>query len=80
MANIVVTRNWLVALGNANDAVATALLEQGLLLDELQDIKLEDIKTICYAARRSAGDLLNGDPNHGVNVPALLHFKLRISM
>ena len=63
MANLNITRNWLVALGNTTDGITTALIDQGILLEELHDVEPEDIKTICQAARRPGGELPNDDPN-----------------
>ena len=63
MANLILTRTWLVALGNTTEGIASALIDQGILLEDLHDVEPEDIKTICQAARRPGGSLQNGDPN-----------------
>ena len=55
MANLITTRNWFVTLGNTNEGIVTALIEQGILLEDLHDVEPEDIKTICQAARRPVG-------------------------
>ena len=80
MANLIITRSWFVSLGNTTDGIATALIDQGILLEELHDVEPEDIKTICQAARRPGGELANGDPNQGVNVPAMLHLRLMFAV
>ena len=80
MANLILTRTWLVALGNTTEGIASALIDQGILLEDLHDVEPEDIKTICQAARRPGGELPNGDPNQGVNVPAMLQLKLMFAV
>ena len=80
MANLIITRNWLAALGNTTEGIATALIEQGIQLEDLHDVEPEDVKTICQAARRPGGQLPNGAPNQGVNVPALLQLRLMFAV
>ena len=52
MADIVTTRAWLISLGNTTEEVATALIEQGLIIGELHDLDPDDIKTLCSSARK----------------------------
>ena len=76
MANIITTRNWLVALGNTNVTIATALINQGILLDDLHEVEPEDVKKNYQTTHRLGGEIHNGDPNSGLNVPAMLQLKL----
>ena len=80
MAAVVVTRTWLVSLGNTTKKVANALIAQGLVLSDLHDLEPSDIKTLCNSARRPGGLLMNGHPNPGMNVPTLLQLKLMVAV
>ena len=80
MAATVITRNWLMSLGNTTDVVATALIEQGLTITELHDLDPDDVKTLCSSARRPGGLLDNGGPNLGTNVPTMLQLKLIVAV
>ena len=51
MANIQVTNAWLVAFGNATAAVASTIIDQGVLLEELEDFEPSNIKVMCQTAR-----------------------------
>ena len=91
MANIQVTNAWRVAFGNTTAAVASAIIDQGVLLEELEDFEPSNIKVMCQTARRPGGTILvlGVDPqivprpvmpNPGVAVPALLELKLQIAV
>ena len=80
MADIVQTRAWLIALGNTTAAVATGIINQGVLLSDIADIEPEDVQTMCYVARKPGGTLPNGNPNPGVNVPGLLQIRLAVAV
>ena len=82
MANIQETNVWLVAFGNTTASVANAIIDQGVLLGELEDFELSNIKVMCQTARRPGGtifvvgvDPLNIPrpvmPNPGFTVPAI---------
>ena len=80
MADIVTTRTWIMSFGNTTAEVATALIDQGLIITDLHDLDPEDIKTLCSSARRPGGQRPNGDPNLGTNVPTLLQLKLSVAV
>ena len=87
MANI----TWLVAFGNTTATVASAIIDQGVLLEELEDFEPSNIKVMCQTTRRPGGTIfmLGVDPlivprpvmpNPGVAVPAILKLKLQIAV
>ena len=80
MVAIFTTCTCLISLGNATDVVATALIDQGLILTELNDLEPDDLKTLCSSFRRPGGLLDNGSPNLGTNVPTMLQLKLIVAV
>ena len=80
MAHAVTTRAWLTALGNTTEAIANAIIDQGLTLTELGELEPNDVSVMCQVARRPGGTITGGTPNPGVNVPAMLQMKLNIAV
>ena len=91
MANILETSAWLVAFGNTTATVASAIIDQGVLLEELEYFEPSNIKVMCQTARRPGGTIFmvgvdpliiprSVMPNPGVAVPAILELKLQIAV
>ena len=76
MSATIMTRNWLVTLGNTTEDVANILMNQRITLQDLHAINPDDVKTLYHTARRPGGLLVNGDANFGIKVPVILQLKL----
>ena len=84
-------RTWVNALGNTNNSVSNALIEKGLLLEEMGDIDPSDISVMFQAAQNSGVTINNPNvavgtvhmpqiTNPRVNVPVMLQLKLNLSV